>query len=171
MVAVAGTPQQPKVLDRRRILIADPDVSCSKQPYHAAAELSSTEAELLVRTSTESSRAWAREAVSSAVETLRSRGYQVIGCGLLLGSGRELPELQKILASHALIHTAEGEMFRDAVAWAARACGLPLTTVREKELTAEFLRPVASLGKQIGPPWTQDQKFATAAAMLALHAE
>ncbi len=171
MVAVTGTSRQPRVIDRRRIIIADPETPGSKQPYHAAADLPFAEAELLVRTSIESSRAWAREAVSAAVEALRSRGYQVTRCGLLTGSGRELPELENILASHALIHTAEGEMFRDAVAWAARACGLSLTTVREKELTAESLRDIASLGKQIGPPWTQDQTFATVAAILALHTD
>jgi hypothetical protein len=68
-----------------------------------------------------------------------------------------------------LIHTAEGEMFRDVLMFAARECGLQVTTVREKELDEASLKRVASLGKQIGPPWTQDQKFAVIAGLLALH--
>ncbi len=56
MVAVAGTINAPKVLERRRIVIADPEMPGSKQPYHAAAELTFTEAEALVRRAIESSR-------------------------------------------------------------------------------------------------------------------
>jgi hypothetical protein len=90
-----------------------------------------------------------------------------------------LPELESILASHALIHTAEGELFRDALRAASRGCGLPLTTIKERELfqqaaadlhlPAERIeRHVAAMGKGIGPPWRQDQKFAAVAAWLAL---
>ena len=68
----------------------------------------------------------------------------------------------------ALIHTAEGEMFRDALVWAAQARDLPVTGVRAKELDASALERIGSFGKLIGPPWTQDQKFATVAAFMAL---
>ena len=87
----------------------------------------------------------------------------------MLGSGkRTLPNLEGILASHALIHTAEGEMFRDVLLWAARECGLKVTGVRERELPPDSSQTVHSLGKLIGPPWTQDQKYATRAALAAL---
>jgi hypothetical protein len=36
---------------------------------------------------------------------------------MLLASGRALPSLQKILASHALIHTAEGEAIVETFLW------------------------------------------------------
>jgi len=116
----------------------------------------------------ESSRGLALEALSAAVKELRSRGHEVAGCGVVLGSGRALPALDGILASHALIHTAEGEMFREVLVWAARECRLPVTGVREKELDAGVLERIGSLGKLIGPPWTQDQKYATVAAFMAL---
>jgi methionine biosynthesis protein MetW len=113
LVAVAGTIDAVQVLDRRRIIIADPEMPGSKQPYHAAAELAFPEAEALVRRAIESSRALAVEVMSAAVKALRSRGHEVVGCGVLLGSGKALPGLEKILRSHASIHTAEGAMFRD----------------------------------------------------------
>jgi hypothetical protein len=125
-------------------------------------------AEVLVRKAIESSRALALEAMSASVQVLGSQGHQVVACGLLLGSGKELPRLEGILASHALIHTAEGEMFRDVLSWAALECNLPLTTVREKELPAASIQGITSLGKLLGPPWTQDQKYATLAALKAL---
>ncbi len=170
MVAVAGTIDAPHVLERRRIVIADPDMPGSKQPYHAAAELPFPEAEALVRMAIESSQALALEVMSASVKTLRSKGHEVAGCGVVLGSGKALPALEGILASHALIHTAEGEMFRNVLVWAAQEHRLPVTGVREKELDATWLKRIGSLGKLIGPPWTQDQKYATVAALMALAA-
>jgi hypothetical protein len=92
----------------------------------------------------------------------------VTGCGIVLGSGKALPGLEGILASHALIHTAEGEMFREVLVWAAHELGLTVTGVRVKELDAMALERIDSFGKLIGPPWTEDQKYATVAALTAL---
>ena len=49
-----------------------------------------------------------------------------------------------------------------------RSAVCPVTAVREKGLSAAALQDVSSLGKLIGPPWTQDQKYATLAALVAL---
>ncbi len=177
LVATAGTIDAVRVLERRRIVIADPEMPGSKQPYHAAAELASghhlrefpfPEAEALVLSAIESSRALALEAMAATVKALKSQGHEVVGCGVLLGSGKPLPGLEKILRSHALIHTAEGEMFRDVLIWAGKECGLPVSGVRENDLDASSLKPIADLGKLIGPPWTADQKYATVAALMAL---
>jgi len=168
MVAVAGMIDAPQLLERRRIVIADPNRPGSKQPYHAASELPFPEAEALVRMAIESARAMALEAISASVKTLRLQGHEVAGCGVLLGSGKTLPALERILASHALIHTAEGEMFRNALIWAAEEHRLPVTGVREKGIDPTSLKRIESLGKVIGPPWTQDQKYATVAALMAL---
>jgi len=168
LVAVSGTIAAPRVLERRRIVIADPEIPGSKQPYHAAAGLPFDQAGTLVGDAIESSRALALEAISATVKSFRSQGHEVAGCGVLLGSGKALPELQKVLASHALIHTAEGEMFREVLVWAARECRLPVTGVPEKSLDTASLHSIGSLGRLIGPPWTQDQKHATLAALMAL---
>jgi hypothetical protein len=168
MVAVAGEIDAPRVIERGRIVIADSELPGSKQPYHAAAELPFLNAESHIGKAIESSRAMAVEAISTTVGALQSRGHTVSGCGVLLGAGKALPDLKRILASHALIHTAEGEMFRDVLVWAAKECRLPVTGVREKGLDATLLKRVSCLGKLIGPPWTQDQKYATVAALIAL---
>ena len=168
MVAVAGTMDAPRVLERRRIAIADAEVAGSKQPYHAAAEMPFPKAEALVRKAIESSRGLAAEAMEAAVKTLRAQGHEVAGCGVVLGSGKALPGLEGILASHALIHTAEGEMFREVLVRAAQSLGLAVTGVREKELDGAVLKRIGSFGKLIGPPWTQDQKYATVVGLMAL---
>jgi hypothetical protein len=110
----------------------------------------------------------ALEELSATVKALQSQGHEVAGCGIVQGFGKSLPELDGILASHALIHTAEGQLFREVLAWAARECGLPVVGVREKDLHPTLIERAATLGKPIGPPWTQDQKYATVAALMAL---
>ena len=85
----------------------------------------------------------------------------------------------EILAVHFRMHQAEGVLFRDALAVAAKKIGLRLVAIPEKELEktaqntlgtslSELTRTIAQLGKSVGPPWTRDQKDAALAAMIAL---
>jgi hypothetical protein len=98
---------------------------------------------------------------------------------MLLASGRSLPSLQTILASHALIHTAEGEFFRNVVREACEECRIPVVGIRERELdehadavfgkaTGRVQRFISKLGKTVGSPWTRDKKTATLAALMLL---
>jgi hypothetical protein len=180
-VAVSGNPAAPQVLDRRRIVLADPKIPGSKQPFHAAEGLPYNAAQRLIQRCTHSTDSLAEQCVRALVEEVEREGYRVVGCGLLLASGRVLPDLAAILASHALIHTAEGEMFREALVRASARCGLEVSRVRERELfekcaaafrtTADSLnRRLAELGRPLGPPWTQDQKLAALVGLLALAA-
>lgn len=168
LVAAAGTIDDPRILERTRIVIADPEMRGSKQPYHAAADLPFPQAEALVRNAIESSRALAVETLSSKLKSLRSRGHEISACGVLLGAAKPLPGLEKILASHALIHTAEGVMFREVLMWAAAQCRLPVTGLREKELDTASLQRISVLRHLLGPPWTQDEKYSTLAALTTL---
>ena len=170
--AVAVVGETPVAIMRRRIEMADRGAAGPSQPYHAAVGLDIREAGQLVRSHAARAAALAETALRGMVADLRQLGHAVVGCGLLLASGRPLPPLEKILASHPLLHTAEGELFRDALRAACRECGLPLTVVKERELftraSERIERHVAAMGKGIGPPWRQDQKFASVAAWLAL---
>lgn len=181
LVIVAGAVDAPKILDRRRIVIADPAIPGSKQPYHTAAKLPFKQAERLVTRCTERSRALARQELGAAVGHARNSGHEVAGCGIVLASGRPLPDLAATLASHALIHTAEGELFRNVIADASREMNVPVTGVKERELLAqasavlgksdaELQSYLQKMGRELGPPWTQDEKNATLAAWLALAA-
>jgi hypothetical protein len=59
-------------------------------------------------------------------------------------------------------------LYRDVLVWAANECHLSVNGVPEKSLDASALRRLDSLGKLIGPPWTQDQKYAAVAAFMTL---
>ncbi|MGE5278091.1 MAG: hypothetical protein ACM3SU_13925 [Acidobacteriota bacterium] len=177
VVAVAAKAGSVEVVDRRKIGLSGEGIP--RQPYHAAEGLELEKARELIRRCVRGSRRLADRALRETIADLRREGYEVAGCGLLLASGRPLPGLPAILASHALIHTADGEHFRDAIVQAAGKSNLPVTTVREKDVwaraSADLLVPIdrlerriAEIGKAIGPPWTQDQKLAAMAAWLAL---
>lgn len=177
VVAVAGTPDSPAVIDRQRIELIAPGIP--KQPYHAAEKLDLKAAEKLVGRCAQTAERLARRAVRAVVDDLRRKRHEVVGCGILLASGRPRTTLAATLASHALIHTAEGELFRDALARASEHWGLAVTAIRERELyergatefqvAADELRlRVAEMGRAVGPPWTQDEKQAALVGWLAL---
>jgi hypothetical protein len=179
LVALAGSSESVGVVARRRIETADSSIRGSKQPFHAAEPLKLQDAEALIKKCTESTRRLSREALQAATADLRAKGFEVAGCGVILGSGRSLPELEAILASHALLHTAEGEFYRQALVEAGEHCGLAVLGVKEREAyergaaqlglsVAGLEKRIAELGRGIGPPWTQDQKYAALVAWMAL---
>ncbi len=179
LVVVAGSRRSPAVIDRGRIELVAPGIP--KQPYHAAEKLDLKEAEKLVGHCAKTAGRLARQAVRAVVDDLREKGYDAVGSGIVLASGRPATTLAATLASHALIHTAEGELFRNALASASEHWGLSVTGVRERELykrgatefhvAADELRlRVSEMGRALGSPWTQDEKQATLVAWLALAA-
>ncbi len=181
LVVVAGPPHVPAVIDRRRIEIADPEIPGSKQPFHAAEGWPLTKAEEYLRQCILKSKLLARRAVSAVVAGLREQGHDVVGCGILAASGRPLTTLAATLASHALIHTAEGELFRNALIEAGEHCALAVTKVSERELYArgvadlglpvqELRSRITDLGRPLGPPWSQDEKHAALIGWMVLAA-
>ena len=179
LVVVAGLPHSPAVIERRRIELVEPGIP--RQPYHAAEKLDLQEAGELVRRCAHRARLLARRALRGVVTDLQRKGHDVVGCGLLLSSGRPATTLAATLASHALIHTAEGELFREALAHAGKQCHLRVTGVKERELFAqgesqlrlpagELQHRVSELGRLVGPPWRQDEKYAALVGWLVLAA-
>ncbi len=182
VAAVASTGLPPRVVDRRRIELADSRTPGSKQPYHAAEPLPLAEAEKWIDRCTRQTRLLAETAVQALIQSLAKQGYRVEACTSLLAAGRALPPLSGILASHALIHTAEGEFFRAALHHAGTRCGLSLRPLKERDLFdcagrelhltgADLEAVLKDWGKLLGPPWRQDEKYAAIAAWLALRAD
>ncbi len=181
LVAVARQSGSWQVLERQRISVVDGKIAGDAQPYHFAREQPLPEARKHIARCAAASLRLAREAVQEVVGRL-SREHRVSGAVVLLASGRPLPELEKILASHPLIHTAEGEFFRRAFAEACEALDIPVIRIRERELVERaqsvFKRSAASVplelaaaAKRLGPPWSQDQKAAALAAAVVLGEE
>lgn len=179
LVAVAGSAGGIEIVARRRIELADPAIPGAKQPYHEAEGLSPQEARALLDRLEASAEGLARKAFDEVLRELARESRKPRVCGLLAASGRPLPALASILASHALIHAADGEHFREALSRAGGHYRLRVLRIREKEvlerasgalgLSGETLgRRLAELGRAVGPPWTQDQKLAALAGWIAL---
>lgn len=181
VVVLAGTWTAPAVVDRRRIELAESGGGehGPRQPYHMAEGLPLERAEKLIRRCEESSRRLALDGLRALLGALSSN-HEVMGCSLLLASGRPLGTLADTLALHAKIHTADGEHFRNALSHATEKCGLPLARFREKEILRDLAAALAvseeevggrltELGHEVGPPWRQDEKLAAAAAWLLLN--
>lgn len=179
LVVITGTRRAPVVIDRRKLILADSQIPGSKQPYHFAEPMELKKAETYMNRCIERTMALARGGVGAVVKDLRRNGHTVAGGGLLLGSGRPIPALPALLASHPMIHTAEGELFRDALRHACQRLRLPVTGVKEREVfdrgaarlkipDAQLRRRLHNLGQTLGPPWTVDEKLASLVAWLAL---
>jgi hypothetical protein len=179
LVAVANIAGSVEVIERRRVAITTPGTPGAKQPYHFAENLDLPEAEEFLGSCFAASKRLASAAVRDVVSELCGRQYRIVGSAVLLASGRPLPPLSKILASHALIHAAEGEFFRKAFSKACEGLDLPVTGFRERDLdecvlvtfgkaAAQTQRQVSTLGRFLGPPWTKDQKTAAIAALVVL---
>jgi hypothetical protein len=179
IVAVSLEKSEPIVLRRQRAHLVKTFSYTFRQPYHTGEKMGFAEAGAFITGVRTEAEELACQSLQAIQTDLKEQGYQLERAGLLLASGRPLPELEKILQSHALIHTADGELFREVLRNASIRCGLRVACTRERELlerSAEafslrkpvVLRRATELGKGFGAPWSQDEKFATLAAWLAL---
>jgi len=179
MVAITGTIESPSVIDRRILQLHNPKIVGSKQPYHTGEAFPFKDAEEFISRCIAESHELAHDGLQTVIKALQQSGYRVAGCAILLASGRILPSLDRVLASHAMIHSAEGELYRNALIQAAARCKLTDHQVKERELLShageilgrsenDLRNYLSHVGHSLGPPWREDQKCATLAAWIAL---
>ena len=179
VVVIGGTAAKPLVLARERLELCDDSLLGSKQPYHAIEGLPIGEARARLESFRAASRRLAASGIRALAHTARAAEVDTIAAGILDASGRGGATLEAILASHALIHTADGNHFREALETGCAAQGLTVTRIGKRELVAlavtELGRPeeelraiVTQLGREMGAPWGADQKGAALIAWLVL---
>jgi len=178
VVAVAMDKGIPLVLARERAHLVKTFAYEYRQPYHTAATMPADDREVFVSRVRAEARHLAFRTLSRLKGELDKEGYSLTSSGLLLASGRPLPELARILASHSLIHAADGELFRDAILYATARCGLLCVKIKERDLldsgahtlglgSRDLSRRMRELGRRLGPPWSQDEKYASLVAWVA----
>jgi hypothetical protein len=179
LVAVAGEVGRFEVRLRCRIELLPSGDSVSRFVYHEAAKLPESQTSEFVQRAEAASQETARVAVKSVLEHLRSVDLAVKAAGIPSGSKPIPKDLSAVLRSHPLIHSAEGALFRQAIASACVGCGLAVISVREREVwlnaattwglkETELRKQVDGLRKSVGAPWGMDQKIASAVAIFAL---
>jgi hypothetical protein len=177
VVSVAGPTASPDVVSKRRIDIA---ITFDEGAvYHNSQKLSLAQAAALIGSSEEKFERVARGALMELLAELRRTGCEPVASALVSGSGKALPPLDSILKSHALVHAAEGELYRRVLLHASEGCGLPALAIPGSDLEARAASALGSsqtqisarlvaLGKASGTPWTKDYKESTLAAWIAL---
>ncbi len=179
LVAVSYENGSIEILDRRRVGITGTTDHGANQPYHAARNLRLPEADSFIAAAFATAHSAASSELRQVLDALRAQKSQVAGCAILMAAGRTLPPLEKILAAHPLLHTAEGVFFREAFAKACESNNVAVAKVKERELENSLKeqlgreanpvkKKVQLQGRLIGSPWTTDQKNATLAALLLL---
>ena len=176
VAAVAGQPDAPEILARRRLTFAGPDESFV---YHRAAEGDLAVAAALIDRVRSASEAIAIREIGALLDDLRRDGVTV-RVAVTAAATAKLPErLEDILSSHSRIHAAEGGFAREVIATACEAAGLKVRRVVERELgalTGDLLglgvpamaARLKAMGATLGPPWSEDYKLAVQAAWLYL---
>jgi hypothetical protein len=174
-VAVVGAGDSFDVVARERIATLDP--ALPRQAYHAVAEMGFDRG--IIETVRESAVDCSEREIVRLAGELKERGHGLAIAAVPVGTGRIPESVDAILASHSLLHAAEGEMFREALAEAAARCGLRVLRPQRKDILSEAAAIVGlalpalqqrlnEIGRSVGPPWQADQKAAAAAAWAGL---
>jgi hypothetical protein len=176
---LGGTAAAPELLARQRVQLIDAHDPESKQPYHTVEFLCVEEATGRLDGYMAVATRLAQDFIRVQSEQLQERGIALRSVGILDSSSRKQVSLPSILASHALIHAADGDHFRNALFVAADRCRLQVGRIPAKGLEAHaekclrlpvnrIFASVNKLGQGKGPPWGADQKKAALLAWTLL---
>ncbi len=179
MVVLSINAGRLSVLARSRFDLIDARDPDSKFPYHTVEFLDLEAAALRLTEYMTVAEGLAYSAINAQHAALGEQGFKLTSVGILDSLGRKPSPLATTLASHALIHGAEGAHFRNALSAAAQRNGLKVyrTPARTLENHAvqrlhlplpRVLDTVNGLGRQVGPPWGADQKKAALLAWTML---
>lgn len=176
-VLVSGDGATPVVHHRARVTLCPEHLA--RQVYHHAQHLTLARARRAVAEVDTVVGRTTGDVLTELVERAGHHG-ELVGVGIV-GVPHEVPPLEAVLRSHALLHMAEGELYRGAIQEAVQERGLPVSMASPKGVVSEaaltldvpserLAATLTSLRADLGAPWQADHKDATAVALLALGA-
>ena len=177
-VLLAGASSAPKLVRCLAILLSDPKIPQSKQPYHAALDRPGKEGKALAEKLCHIVTSTAKQSVQQLLEQAVADGYGVVGAGLVVGS---LVDPATLHNEHIRAHGLEGQLFRTALEAALREQRLPSRVLLEKNAyttaspalrksAPETKKIIAGLGESHEGSWRSEEKLAALAAWIALNA-
>jgi hypothetical protein len=175
-VLLAGPSDAPRLISCQTVLLSDPKILQSKQPYHAALELPEKEGKLATRKLRDVVRGAAKKSIDTLLKEAAALQYGVRGAALVVGS---LVDPATLHNEHIRAHGLEGQLFRTVVKDAFRARKIPCEAFLEKgayetaagklrRAPAQIKRAVAGFGESHEGSWRAEEKLAALAAWLAL---
>jgi hypothetical protein len=174
-VLVAGSVEEPQVIDRRIISLADPTVPDSIQPYHVFETRSGRTAEQLVAKLEKRVIEISGRSITKLLSEYQNLGHNPRHALLVVGS---LTDPATIKNPHIQWHALEGQLFRTAVEKSLTSKGLTSTVLLSKEIykkgteafnkkEEELKKSVKEMGRSMGS-WRSEDKAASLAAWIGL---
>jgi hypothetical protein len=171
-VLVGGTGETPVYLHRSKLLLSDPRIPASSQPYHHGFGSLQKDA-AVIRRLTRVVHARARGSLKQMLSESARLGDAPRSVVLVVGSTIDPLTVGN---EHIRAHAYEARLFRTSLERAAAAARLPCVVFRQRDLAAialEALRRdpsplVAAMGQKAGRPWRSDEKLAALAAWIVL---
>jgi len=160
IIALAGTRHQPGFASRWDVQLIPPEME--REAYHAAADLTLTEAEELIKQTEQAAEAGALAALEAAAASLPT--HTVVAVAVVVKAVSVPASTAQVLRSHAWMHAAEGLLYREAILAAARKRGRMAHAVDAAVLT-DLHQELAAIGRAAGRPWRRIEKDAAAAAL------
>jgi hypothetical protein len=159
-------------------LLSDPKIPETKQPYHAALELSKKDGKAVTTKLCKIVARAAKQSVKSLLDEAHEAGYRLRGAGLIVGS---LVDPATLHNDHMRAHGLEGQLFRTVVEEALSIQNIPYAVLVEKEAyrgagmlldrsPEETKSVIASLGKSREGSWRAEEKLAALGAWAMLEA-
>jgi hypothetical protein len=164
-----------RVVDCSTVLLADPDVEDSRQPYHAGFGTARASGAGLTRLLA-SVRRYGRTSMNRLLRQYAANGHEVCGAGIVVGS---LIDPRTIGNDHIRIHALEGRLFRTVVEKSLTKRGVKCSVWRDRDLfsiAGRHLRKpeqtlktaLIDLGRGVPGSWRAEQKAAALAAWIVL---
>jgi len=174
-IVMAGPASAPRVLSRKSVLLFDPAIPESHQPWHADLELPAAESARVVPKALQAVERVALSALRELAGELPASS-SIVGIALVAGSATD-PE--SIRNPHMRAHAREGRLFPHALAMAAKTMRIPAVMLVESEVftsaaaklgkSSDAIKlAVTELGRAVGKPWSAEEKAAAAAAWMTL---
>lgn len=175
-VLLTGPSSAPTLVKCAPVLLSDPKIPESKQPYHAALELPEKAGKVVTEKLRKVVRDAAKRSVKDLLEQATAAGYEVSAAALVVGS---LVDPASLHNEHIRAHGLEGQLFRTALEDAFRAQDISCHVLLEKDAYAaaapalrktpgDARRVIAALGEWHEGSWRAEEKLAALAAWMAL---
>src|ERR1700675_1349373 len=175
-VLLAGPSTAPSLLRCQSVLLSDPKVPGSKQPYHAVLELPAKDAAMIAQKLRKVVSTAARRSAAALFKQAGEAGYAVRGSALVVGS---LVDPASLHNEHIRAHGLEGQLFRTVLEDAFRSHEVPCEVLLEKtaytiaatalrKSTVQAKRITTSLGDSHEGSWRSEEKLAALAAWMSL---
>ncbi len=185
-VTVARSDEFINVVRTERIVTGDPGDREANEPYHVAAGFrgldrgpAPADPQAVIQRGIKKQQTHTLHNFRGLIDDMRQLGFEIVDAAILAGRGKLAATLDKVLASHAQIHIAEGIAVREAVAGAFRQLDVRVAWLDHKSLFAtanevltleedELTTKLKSIKPEIVSPWRKDERLGAIAAWVSM---